>query len=193
MNKRGAAIVAGIFLSVSAAAHADEGWHWELAADVAFPTGKFGPSRLKNGFGVDAVIAYGFTPQFASYFGWNWHTFRTDSALTGARVDLNESGFVLGLQWRDRLPQTRLDYRIRGGILINQFELEDGKKTSIAESGYGFGWELGAAVLLPIGGKWTLTPGVKLRSLSRDLRLQGQTQSLALRYLTLGAGVSLQF
>lgn len=120
----------------------------EVAGDIAFPTDKLGLSKLNNGLGFDATISYGMTPKIGTCFGCNWHHFRADSALTGSRVDVNESGFVLGMQWRDRLAQTGFDYRLRGGIIVNHLEIEDGNSAIIADSGHSIGWELGVALLV---------------------------------------------
>jgi Outer membrane protein beta-barrel domain len=185
-------LIACLSLCLPLAAQAEEGWQWELASDIAFPSGKLGPAKLKSGPGFDLTISYGLTPKLGSYVGWNWHRFRADSAFTGSKVDANESGLVLGMQWRDRFGQSGLDYRVRAGIVFNQIELESSSGI-ISDSKHGVGWELAAALLVPLPGHWTLTPGVRYRSLSRDITVGGQSYAVGLRYVAVGAGVSVRF
>lgn len=187
-----ACVLACLLLGASFAAQGQQGWQWELAADFAFPTGKLGPAKLNSGPGFDATIAYGFSPRLGAYFGWNWHRFRTDDTLSGSRLDANESGIVLGMQWRDRFAQTGLDYRLRAGVLVNQIELEDSVGVQPGNR-HGLGWELGAALLVPLRGHWVLTPGVRYRSLSADIGVGGQARAVDLRYLSIGTGVSVRF
>ncbi len=187
-----ASICAGVLISIPVVSQAEEGWQWELASDVAFPAGRLGPAKLEPGPGFDATVSYGLTPRLGTYFSWNWHSFRADDALTGSKTDVNESGFVLGLQWRERFAQTGFDYRLRGGVSFNQIELEDGRRI-ISETKHGAGWEFGAALLVPLVGHWVLTPSVRYRSLSRNLATLSQNYPVDLRYHTVGVGVSLRF
>ena len=192
MRNRIASMCTSLLLCTPFAVQAEEGWHWEFASDLAIPNGKLGPATLTHGLGFDATIAYGFTPKLGTYFGWNWHRFTADSALTGSKVDVNESGFVWGLQWRDRFAQTDFDYRLRAGVVYNQIELED-SRSIIADTKHGTGWEMGAALLIPLIGHWVLTPSIRYRSLSRSLTPLNQAYAVDLRYYTLGAGILLRF
>jgi hypothetical protein len=172
---------------------AQEGWQWEFRSDVAFPTKKLGNADLDIGAGIQGTIAYGFTPKWGTYFGWGWHYFRADTALTGSNVDVNETGYVLGVQWRDRFSNSGLGYRLRAGVTVNRIEIENDAGDIIARSKHGVGFELGAALIVQLGAAWDLTPGIDYRSLSRDMTITNQKRGVDLRYVAVGVGFSRSF
>jgi hypothetical protein len=61
------------------------------------------------------------------------------------------------------------------------------------DTGHGPGWQLGAGIVAPLGAKWSLTPGVRYRSLSRDLDVGDVSTDLDLTYLTLHVGLARSF
>lgn len=193
MKNRLAVILLGVFATAPFHASGEEGWHWELRTGVAVPTGNLGNAELDTGFGLEGTVAYGFSPNLSGYFGWDYHNFGVDRRLAGTDVDVDETGYVFGAQWQDKLGYGSLDYRVRAGITINHIELENSAGSIVADSGHGPGFELGAALLVPLGAQWTLTPGLRFRMLSRDIPLNGRDVSVDLRYFTVGVGISRPF
>ena len=55
------------------------------------------------------------------------------------------------------------------------------------------GWEVGGGVVLPMGGAWAVTPGVRYRALSRDLTLGAETAAVDLQYVAFELTVARRF
>lgn len=169
-------------------------WHWEAGGDIAEPTRHLGSADLKTGLGFEGLITFDVTPGFGVYGGVDWHRFEAGRALTGFRVDAQETGYVLGLQWQDRFSATsRLGYRIRGGATYSQIELENRHGDNFSDSGHGTGWEVGAALLIALPNQWTLTPGIRYRALSRKLPIGNDRVPVNLEYVTVGVSVTRPF
>jgi Outer membrane protein beta-barrel domain len=181
----------GVF--ASAWSSAQEGWHGEVSTDIAFPTKKLAGADLDVGAGFNGTIAYGFTPKFGTYIGWGWHLFHAGSALTGFDVDAKETGYSLGVQWRDRFGNSAIGYRVRAGVTINRIEIENDAGDIVADSKHGVGFEVGAALIVPLDGAWELTPGITYRSLSRDMTIANQKRDVDLRYVAVGVGIVRRF
>ncbi|MEZ5741843.1 MAG: outer membrane beta-barrel protein [Burkholderiaceae bacterium] len=188
-------IILGLSLaSVSLVSSAQGRWHWEAGADVAEPTRHLGNADLKTGIGFEGLLSVDITPRFGLYGGVDWHRFEAGRALTGFRVDAQETGYVLGLQWQDRFSATsRLGYRLRGGATYSQIELEDRHGDSYADSGHGSGWEVGAALLISLPNQWTLTPGIRYRAVSRTLPIGNDRVPVNLEYVRIGVSVTRPF
>ena len=72
-------------------------------------------------------------------------------------------------------------------------ELENEAGDIISDTGHGFGYEVGGGLTVPLGIRSSLTPGVRYRSLSRDLEVGTASGSARLSYITLGTGVAISF
>jgi hypothetical protein len=179
-------------LVASAPAAAQSRWSAELDAAAAVPTHRLAGADLETGFGFGANVRYRFQPHLAAYGGWEWHRFRTGNVMGAVDLDVEETGYTFGLRFEHPIMGRTAGW-LRAGGLGNHIELEDDDGEIISDSGHGLGWELGAGLAIPVSDRAALTPGVRYRSLQRDLDVGMQRRSGTLAYVTIGAGLAVSF
>ena len=188
-----AAAALPLLLLAGRPALAQSRWSIEATGDAAFPTRTLAGADLKAGGGFGANARYRFMPHLAAYAGWEWHMQRTEQLLAGETLDLNDNGYTFGLRFEHPLVARTAGW-LRAGGLANHIEIENADGDIIQDTGHGLGWEVGAGLTVPIGARLALTPGVRYRTLSRDLKV-GTTSSgsATLSYVVLGTGLSFSF
>ena len=179
-------------LAAWSSANAQARWSAELDGGLALPTGQLAGADLKTGFGFGANLRYRLQPHLSAYTGWEWHSFRTDALLGANKIDVDDTGYTFGLRFEHPIAARATGW-LRGGGLANHIELEDEAGHIIGDTGHGFGFEVGCGLTIPIGMRLSLTPGVRYRSLSRDLKVGAATGSARLSYVMLGSGLSIAF
>lgn len=167
-------------------------WSGEVTGDAAFATQKLAGAELRTGGGFGANVRFLVQPHLAAYAGWEWHMQQTDELLPGQMLDLNDNGYTLGLRFEHPLAGPTAGW-LRAGALYNHIEVEEDDGSLIHDTDHGFGWEAGAGLTIPLGARLGVTPGVRFRSLSRDITVGGRTRSSTLSYLTAGAGLAFTF
>lgn len=189
-------IAAALFLLHAAPAVAQERWAAEVRAGVAFPTSDIGEEELDVGVGFEGTVRYRFLPHLAAYAGWDWFGFATEAEAEGAELDVEETGYALGLRFEHPFSGEAGSgpaYWLRAGATIDHIEVEDDEGEIVADSDHGLGWEAGGGLTVPIGESVLLTPGVRYRSLSRDLDVGDGEIPVDLRYLAADVGVVWRF
>ena len=181
-----------IMLFTTHTAQAQDRLSLEISGGGAFPTQDFGEADLGADFGLEAALAYRFLPRVSGYAGWGWHHFAPDEPFAGADVDVEETGYTFGLRFARPFGALPLRYFVQAGGTYDHIELEDDDEIT-ADSDHGLGWEVGAGVMLPFGNKWHLVPGVRYRSLSRDIDMNGASTEADLSYFTVRVGLSRSF
>ena len=188
------AIVVGlIFLFASDSVRAQDRLSVELRSGVAFATQELGDADLGTGFGFEGTVAYRFWPHLAGYAGWGWHRFPADESFAGAEVDVEETGYTFGLQFIHPLGTSPIGYVVRAGGILNHLEIENDDGDIIADSDHGLGWQVGAGLVLPLGAQWRVMPGVRYRSLSRDVENGEVSTEVDLTYVSVGIGLARSF
>lgn len=189
-------IVLSALLPLSAAPVAGQGaFSVELQGGAGFPVGDL-EEPLVTGPGFGAIGSYRFLPHLAVYAGWDWFRFGSGTSFAGNEVDFEETGYVFGLRFEHPLPfdpGIPLAYRLHGGATYKHLELEDTDGVLLADSGHGFGWEVGGALTWDVNPRWYLSPGVRYRALDRSVEIDGSTTDLELAYVTVHLGVGLRF
>ncbi len=177
-------------------------WSLEVTGDGAFPTSKLGGAKLKAGFGFGASVQARLQQHLQAYAGWEWHRFTSDEFVNSRTTDVEETGYTFGLRFAHPFTggvttgQGRRGapgYWLRAGGLINHIELEDEDGDIIGDTKHGLGWEVGAGVTVPLSDRLALTPGVRFRSLPRDLSLGSTTRSVTLNYAMATVGLTFAF
>jgi opacity protein-like surface antigen len=174
----------------------------EVTGDGAFPVSTFRGADLKTGFGLGASVRARVQEHLLAYAGWEWHTFRTDNLIASTKNDVDETGYTFGLRFEHPLRNDAIagrgrtsgpGYWIRGGGLYNHVEIENEAGSIIGDTKHGLGWELGGGLTLPLSQRFALTPGVRYRSLSRDLTLGSGTRSATLSQVNAMVGLTIAF
>lgn len=179
-------------LAGAGTAGAQSRWSVEVTGGAAFPTQKLGDADLGTGVGLELIGRYRIMPHLAIYAGWDYHHFQFDRPVAGSDMDVEDTGYAFGLRFEHPLA-SRTAYWVRIGGTANHLELENGDGDIVFDSGHGIGWEAGGGVTMPVGRRLTLTPGVRYRTLSRDLEIGGVRAPADLRYVTIGMGIAYQF
>lgn len=184
MSKSALLLSSAFFLfSITSAAYSQDRWEFEVRGGAAFPTVDVGDVALDTGFGFEGIFQYRFLPHLGAYAGWDWMHFSGESG----DVDVEETGYAFGLRFEHPFGGEAgpgLAYWLRGGATVDHIELEDEAGDITADSGHGLGWEAGAGLSMRLGDHARFRPGVRYRSLSRDLDLGAGEQSVDLRYVT---------
>ena len=173
-------------------AHSQDRVRLEVVPGAVFSTETLAESDLGNGLGVGANVSVRVLPHLAAYVGWDYHGFRAETLFARSDLDVEETGYSFG---------TRFDHPIAGapalmfkvGGTYGHIELENTAGDLVADSGHGFGWEAGAGVEFPLGNRWHITPGVRFRSLKRDIDVDDIRRPVTLRYVAAEVGFSRSF
>jgi len=166
----------------------------ELRANGAISTQDAEREYNENGFGFEATLQYRFHPNVSAYAGWGWAHFSALNSIAGPDMDLEETGYVMGVRFQRSFTETSpTAWWVRFGGIYDHLELEDADGNLIDDSGHGFGLEGGAGLSVPFAGRWSLTPGVRYRKLSRDLTVEGIEVPVKMESLAFELGVGVSF
>ncbi len=119
--------------------------------------------------------------------------FAADDSFAGQEPDFEETGYTFGVRFQHPLgAASRTMYRFEAGGTYKHLESEDEAGDVTIDTGHGLGFEVGAGLLLPLGGSWKLAPTLRYRALSRNFTLGDVTTPGDLRYVALEIGLSRQ-
>jgi opacity protein-like surface antigen len=162
----------------------------ELRANGAISTQDTEREYNENGFGFEANLQYQFHQNLSAYAGWDWARFSALNSIAGPEMDLEQTGYVLGVRYQRSFTETSpTSWWVRFGGIYEHLELEDSDGNQIDDSGHGFGLETGAGISVPMAERWSLTPGVRYRKLSRDLQVDGMEVPVKMESLAFELGV----
>jgi hypothetical protein len=187
--------VAAALLIAANPLNAQQRWSLEFTGGPAVPTGDLGELKLNTGLAFGGSVSVKIQPHLAVYGGWDWAHLSSDEDGPDGELDVEETGYVLGLRYehpfRGEVGFPKL--RIQAGGTYKHIEIEDEEGELVADSGHGLGWEAGLGLVMSVGERWTVTPGVRFRSLSRDLDLGIAEEPVDLRYLAFELGAAWTF
>lgn len=135
-----------------------------LSASVPSP----GETVNSVGAGAEALIHWRVVNYVGVYGGWGYNAFRNEFEPAGHRCDFEETGYVLGLQYKRPFDSTGAQVFIRGGLQYKHIEIEDPTGELLFDTTHGFGWQLGLGVDFPLGENWSLVPELKYSSLPEN-------------------------
>lgn len=172
---------------------AQQRWGIELRGSGAISTQDAAKDTHEKGFGVEASVQYRFLPHLAAYAATHHTRFSALEAIAGPRMEMEETGYALGLRFERPLREGGgTTGWLRTGATFNHLEIEESDGDLVDESGYGLGWEFGAGVAVPFR-SWSVTPGVRYRSISRDLEIDDVTIPVELQSIALEIGFRRSF
>lgn len=170
-------------------------WALDVRGWAAFPVEELGDVELDTGGGLGATLSWQVQPEFSLYGGWDWTRFSIGEPLGGADLDMEMTGYNFGVRFeRPAHPALgNLRYRIGAGGLLSHIEVEDDAGDLVDDSEHGLGFEVEAGLLIPVGMNWSVVPGARFRSLSRDLELVAVDLPVDLRFIQAEVGIQFTF
>lgn len=185
-------LILTLLLSVSALrslAQDENRFGVELSSGVSCPISEINGTELNRGFGFEGIFHYRFMPHLGAYAGWGWNSFGADESYAGTDVNFEETGYVLGLQYKHPFGSSPVSYYVRAGGLYNHVETENSDGDVINNSGHGLGYQVAIGLDIPVGRNWSLTPGFKFSSLDRDSDFNNETIDMNYSYMSLRLGI----
>jgi hypothetical protein len=160
----------------------------ELNGGVSFSATKPENTTLNTGFGFEGLLQYRFMKNTSVYGGWGWNRFGADDSFTGKDVCFEETGYILGLQYKHSFGTSPFSAFVRGGGLYNHIEIENSNGDIIHDSKHGFGWQAAAGLGISLGSGWSINPGVKFNYLNRESKFEGMNRELKMNYFSARVG-----
>jgi opacity protein-like surface antigen len=182
-------MILAIFTKTISAQEKEKRFGVELGSGISIALNELNGAKLKPGFGNEGILHYRFMPHIGVYAGWGWNSFESNESDFGNNVNFEETGYVLGLQFKHPIKNAPMSYYLRGGALYNHIEIENEDGDILEDSGHELGWQLAAGIDINLGKNWSLTPGVKFNSLKCDVENNGVEVPLDLNYLQFRVGI----
>ena len=166
---------------------------FELNGGASLATSKPGQADLKPGFGFEGTFHYRIAPFAGIYAGWGWNRFACEKSFAGEDTSFEETGYVLGIQYLHPIAKGPLSYDLRAGVLYNHIEIENAEGDILGDTGHGLGYQLAAGINYDLGKNWSLAPGIKFNSLTKDMELENVVTQLKHNYVSLRIGIVKRF
>ena len=181
------------FIFYSTAQENEKRFGVEINGDVSFATSEISGAKLNTGLGFETILQYRFMPYTSVYGGWGWNNFNADESFAGPDVDFEETGYILGLQFKHPMGNSPVAYFVRGGLLYNHIETENNDGEIVSDSGHGIGWQVAGGIEVDMGKNWSLAPGLKYNNLSGETKFDGTNYEFNHRNVALRIGVVKRF
>jgi opacity protein-like surface antigen len=165
----------------------------EINGEVSFVTTDLSDASLNTGLGFETLLQYRFMPFTSVYGGWGWNNFNADESFAGSDIDFEETGYILGLQFKHPIGKSPVSYFVRAGALYCHIETENNDGDIISDTGHGFGYQVAGGIEVSLGKNWSLAPGLKFNSLSRETEFEGADYQLDHRYVAARLGIIKRF
>jgi len=160
---------------------AQEKFSFELRFGPSIPTEDLGDLVLDLGFGFETTFSYLINPAFGIYGGWGVRGFESNT------LDVGQTGYAIGLQYNHNLLKNAV-FRFRTGLTYEHIELLTDDGDSVDDSNHGVGYEIGAAIPIEFSDQWSFAPGIRFRSLKREIETNGVHSDVDLNYVALDVG-----
>lgn len=166
---------------------------FELSGGPSFATSEFAEG-IRMGFGFDGTFHYRILNYTGLYGGWGANWFTTETSSSESNRDYEETGYVLGLQFRHPIKDESSSYFLRAGVLYNHIEVENDNGDILEDTGHGPGFQLAAGICFDLGSSWSIVPVMKFNYLARPLDSEeGNPVDTNFNYLTLRVGIQKMF
>ena len=166
---------------------------FELNGGASLATSKIEGISTQTGVGFEGLLHYRFMPHLGVYAGWGWNKLPARHSFAGDDMCFEETGYVFGLNFNHPLGASGLSYYVRAGALLNHIETENADGNIINDTGHGLGFQLAGGIEIPLNSKWSLTPGIKFNSLSRETIYEGISRELDYQYISIRVGIVRKF
>jgi opacity protein-like surface antigen len=170
----------------------DKRFAFEINGGLSVPTKEF-VEGIRMGFGFEGTFQYRFMPHTSVYGGWGANWLSTESTNSDDNMDYEETGYVLGLDFRHPIGDSKLSYYLRAGALYNHIETENAEGEILNDTKHGPGFQLAGGLAINLGNNWSLTPGLKFNYLSRDIEYESTSTQLDYQYISVRIGIAKRF
>ncbi|MGM0532353.1 MAG: outer membrane protein [Bacteroidota bacterium] len=165
----------------------------ELNGDVSFVSSDLNGANLNTGLGFETILQYRFIPFTSVYGGWGYSHFNARESFAGSDIDFEQTGYILGLQFKQSFGESPISWFVRAGLLYSHIETEDNEGEIISDTGHGAGFQVAGGIEVSLGKNWSLAPGLKYNSLSGETELEGVNYELDLRNVSARMGLVKRF
>ncbi|MFZ5430355.1 MAG: outer membrane beta-barrel protein [Bacteroidota bacterium] len=165
----------------------------ELNGDVAFVSSDLAGASLNTGLGFEALLHYRFMPFTSVYGGWGYNHFNADQSFAGPDMDFEQTGYVLGLQFKRPFRNSPVSWFVRAGALYSHIETENNDGDIISDTGHGVGWQAAGGIEVALGKNWSLAPGLKYNWLSGETEIGSVNYQLDHRTVSARIGIVKRF
>jgi hypothetical protein len=165
----------------------------ELNSEVSFVASDIAGASLNTGLGFETILQYRFMPFTSVYGGWGYSHFNAGNSFAGPDTDFEQTGYILGLQYKRPIGNSPVSYFVRAGALYCHIETENNDGVIISDTGHGIGWQVAGGIEVSLGKDWSLAPGLKFNTLSRDIDFEGANYQADLRYVSARIGIIKRF
>ncbi len=187
-------IVLAAFITLSTLGQENEKrFGFEFSPGISIATQKLGGTTLNPGFGFEGIFHYRFMPHLGAYGGWGWNRFGAEESFAGNDVSFEETGYVLGLQYKRPFNNSNLSWYLRAGALYAHIETESNDGVVFNDTGHGLGWQLAGGMDIGLGKNWSLTPGIKFNAVTRDTDFNGANKEFKHNYASVRFGILKKF
>jgi opacity protein-like surface antigen len=177
----------------SVAQENDKRFGVELNGEVSIVSTDLNGANLNTGLGFETILQYRFMPFTSVYGGWGYTHFNANESFAGTDIDFEQTGYILGLQFKNSIGESPLSYFVRGGLLYSHIEVENNAGEIISDTGHGVGFQVVGGVEVALGKNWSLAPSLKFNSLSGETEIEGVNHQLDLRYVSARLGIVKRF
>lgn len=165
----------------------------ELNGDVSFVSSDLAGANLNTGLGFETILQYRFMPFTSVYGGWGYSHFNADDSFAGSDTDFEQTGYILGLQFKHPIKTSPVSYFLRAGLLYSHIEMENNNGEIISDTGHGVGWQAAAGIEIALGKNWSLAPGLKYNWLSGETDFENAKYQLDHRTVSAQIGIIKRF
>lgn len=165
----------------------------EINGDVSFATSEINGAKLNTGMGFETILQYRLFPYTSVYGGWGWNNFGANESFAGTDANFEETGYILGLQFKHPVGNSPLSYFVRAGFLYNHIETENNDGEIVSDSGHGPGWQVAGGIEVDLGKNWSLAPGLKYNNLPGETSFEDDKIEFNHRYVALRIGIIKRF
>ena len=165
----------------------------EINGDVSFVSSDLAGASLNTGLGFEAILQYRFMPFTSVYGGWGYSHFNANESFAGSDVAFEQTGYILGLQFKHPVGNSPVSYFVRAGALYCHIETENNSGDIISDTGHGIGWQAATGIEVALGRNWSLAPGLKYNWLSGETNFEGTNYQLDHRTVSARIGIVKRF
>jgi hypothetical protein len=120
--------------------------------------------------------------------------FQADKSFAGNNIEVVETGYRAGLQFRHLIGTSKLQYLVSAGALYNHIEIENEDGNLVNDyKGHSLGWQAEGGIIIPLGERFSLTPAIRYQSLITDITIGSTITPVDLNYLSGGVCLSFLF